>query len=139
MFDLAIKTTLEKTLAAYSPWFLRQLPCLRDLSNLDVSRRNQVVIFLRELCVLRYLRDPGNEEVRFLRLTIQSRRLGDQLVREFNRRTKNARRRPLRKERDGYTRLGGYMLPCRASFLHVEPSRLKLGFLAILLAWDGPP
>ncbi|KAL4297655.1 hypothetical protein GQ457_12G014230 [Hibiscus cannabinus] len=34
---------------------------------------------------------------------------------------------------------GGYMLPCRASFLHVEPSRLKLGFLAILLAWDGPP
>ncbi|KAL4363898.1 hypothetical protein GQ457_04G012490 [Hibiscus cannabinus] len=120
MFDLAIKTTLEKTLAAYSPWFLRQLPCLRDLricdfasfgkgvselcsldysgglsrdlsvisrwdsrSNLDVSRRNQVVIFLRELCVLRYLRDPGNEEVRFLRSTIRSRRLGDQLVREF--------------------------------------------------------
>ncbi|KAL4368035.1 hypothetical protein GQ457_05G018500 [Hibiscus cannabinus] len=52
-------------------------------SNLDVSRRNQVVIFLRESCVLRYLRDPGNEGVRFLRSTIQSRRLGDQLVREF--------------------------------------------------------
>ncbi|KAL4346563.1 hypothetical protein GQ457_17G001170 [Hibiscus cannabinus] len=52
-------------------------------SNLDVSRRNQVVIFLRESCVLRYLRDPGNEEVRFLRSTIRSRRLGDQLVREF--------------------------------------------------------
>ncbi|KAL4291997.1 hypothetical protein GQ457_14G014960 [Hibiscus cannabinus] len=48
-----------------------------------VSRRNQVVIFLWELCVLRYLRDPGNEGVRFLRLTIRSRRLGDQLVREF--------------------------------------------------------
>ncbi|KAL4284844.1 hypothetical protein GQ457_16G015990 [Hibiscus cannabinus] len=75
MFDLAIKTTLEKTLAAYSPWFLRQLPY--------VSRRNQVVIFLWELSVLRYLRDPGNEEVRFLHSTIQLRRLGDQLVREF--------------------------------------------------------
>ncbi|KAL4362559.1 hypothetical protein GQ457_04G020640 [Hibiscus cannabinus] len=35
--------------------------------------------------------------------------------------------------------VGGYMLPCRASFLHVEPFRSKLGFLAILLAWDGPP
>ncbi|KAL4340160.1 hypothetical protein GQ457_08G021890 [Hibiscus cannabinus] len=34
---------------------------------------------------------------------------------------------------------GGYNMPCRASFLHVEPFRLKLGFLAILLAWDGPP
>ncbi|KAL4283174.1 hypothetical protein GQ457_16G019390 [Hibiscus cannabinus] len=52
-------------------------------SNLDVSRRNQVVIFLRELCVLRYLLDPGNEEVRFLHSTIRSRRLGDQIVREF--------------------------------------------------------
>ncbi|KAL4368223.1 hypothetical protein GQ457_05G015920 [Hibiscus cannabinus] len=52
-------------------------------SNLDVSRRNQVVIFLRESCVLRYLRDPGNEEVRFLRSTIRSRRLEDQIVREF--------------------------------------------------------
>ncbi|KAK8662701.1 hypothetical protein V6N13_024592 [Hibiscus sabdariffa] len=36
------------------------------------------------------------------------------------------------------TRVGGYKLPCRASFLHVDPFRLKLGFLAILLAWDGP-
>ncbi|KAL4309182.1 hypothetical protein GQ457_01G019510 [Hibiscus cannabinus] len=39
---------------------------------------------------------------------------------------------------DGY-KGGGYKLPCRASFLHVEPFRSKLGFLAILLAWDGPP
>ncbi|KAL4318248.1 hypothetical protein GQ457_18G010600 [Hibiscus cannabinus] len=34
---------------------------------------------------------------------------------------------------------GSYNMPCRASFLHVEPFRSKLGFLAILLAWDGPP
>ncbi|KAL4388380.1 hypothetical protein GQ457_09G019530 [Hibiscus cannabinus] len=37
------------------------------------------------------------------------------------------------------TRVGGYKLPCMASFLHVEPFKSKLGFLAILLAWDGPP
>ncbi|KAL4284756.1 hypothetical protein GQ457_16G015250 [Hibiscus cannabinus] len=66
---------LSRDLSVISRWDSR--------SNLDVSRRNQVVIFLRELCVLRYLRDPGNEEVRFLRSTIRSRRLEDQIVREF--------------------------------------------------------
>ncbi|KAL4297682.1 hypothetical protein GQ457_12G013450 [Hibiscus cannabinus] len=66
---------LSRDLSVISRWDSR--------SNLDVSRRNQVVILLRELCVLRYLRDPGNEGVRFLRSTIRSRRLGDQIVREF--------------------------------------------------------
>ncbi|KAL4383039.1 hypothetical protein GQ457_15G019290 [Hibiscus cannabinus] len=35
--------------------------------------------------------------------------------------------------------MDGYNLACRASFLHVEPFRLKLGFLVFPLAWDGPP
>ncbi|KAL4353139.1 hypothetical protein GQ457_06G012110 [Hibiscus cannabinus] len=38
--------------------------------------------------------------------------------------------------RSSYDSLSGML---RASFLHVEPFRSKLGFLAILLAWDGPP
>ncbi|KAL4353682.1 hypothetical protein GQ457_06G012890 [Hibiscus cannabinus] len=55
------------------------------------------------------------------------------------RENKKSRRRPLRRQGGRLHGRGGYNMPCRASFLHVEPFRLKLGFLAILLDWDGPP
>ncbi|KAL4342363.1 hypothetical protein GQ457_08G031590 [Hibiscus cannabinus] len=66
MFDLAIMTTLEsKTLAAYPPCACRRFPLAPGIGVCDfllvsgriVSRRNQVLIFLREFTVLRNLRD----------------------------------------------------------------------------------
>ncbi|KAL4297349.1 hypothetical protein GQ457_12G012160 [Hibiscus cannabinus] len=35
--------------------------------------------------------------------------------------------------------VGNKYLAALASFLYVEPIRLKLGFFVLPLAWDGPP
>ncbi|KAL4378274.1 hypothetical protein GQ457_02G024160 [Hibiscus cannabinus] len=55
------------------------------------------------------------------------------------RKTRNTGTRRLRHGGGGYMRWTATWMPCRASFLHVEPFRLKLGFLVLPLAWDGPP
>ncbi|KAL4368398.1 hypothetical protein GQ457_05G021850 [Hibiscus cannabinus] len=120
MFDLSINTTLEsKTLAAYTLASCADFPCSGNWGCAIFACFRKGV---SELCSLVY---PGG--------------LSRDLSEFFNRRTKKTRRRAIAQQGGRLHGRGGYNMPCRESFLHVEPFRSKLGFLAILLAWDGPP